>query len=142
MEQERRARILSQFGRFPALVVGEEHEPQLARLLDKHHPERGSPVLGGGRQRRRLGGTHTGASGILEPHGELPEGIRVDVLLPQRDGVDTPRLAHEPLAERLDHSFCQALPRPLGQLASETVCFRVFDAQCHAGHLYINSGAL
>ena len=84
VEQQRRARVGGELAALAALVVREEHEPVVAGLLDQHHSHRRGSVGRGRGQRGGLGLAGACALGRLEPLGELPDRIRIDVLFAQR----------------------------------------------------------
>src|SRR5207244_13097710 len=62
-----------------AFVPGEEDEAALVEALQQHHADGRAAVDGGGRERRRLRRAHARRPGLLEPGGELPERIGIDV---------------------------------------------------------------
>ncbi len=84
MKQQRRLRIGVQLVALAALVVGEEDEPALVELLDEHHPNRRRAASRCGRDGSRLRLRHSGCAGPVEPGGELPQGIGIDVSFSER----------------------------------------------------------
>jgi tRNA1Val (adenine37-N6)-methyltransferase len=80
-EDERGAGVGGQLGALAAPVVGEEDEAPVVHALEEHGAGGRVAVGGGGGEGHGVGLVHLGAACLVEPAGELPEGIGMHLAL-------------------------------------------------------------
>jgi hypothetical protein len=84
MEEQRDARIALDLAPLAALVARVENEAALVEVLQQHDARRRPAVAGHGRERHRVRLVQLGGERLLEPTGELPVRIALDVRLVER----------------------------------------------------------